>query len=390
MENNFDFTVLEGAEVGEEMNPVMYDEGDYTPLETILEHVLNNDPEKAIDVKTLLPQMSKSGVVIDDEMKTYLSFKACSSSALKQALISPRHYLIATQEPQIKKERDHFNLGTFCHLAFLQPDLFDSLVVEPDASMSSKEGVSVHIAFWEKECKKVEKATGKRILSYAKKRRKKKGLDPAKMDGAKYYLSELKRLSGKEPIDAYNFGVIELVKRSYYDYGGGIIPRLMKGAASEVSFYGKDPETGLKVKVRPDAFQVEENIGCNTIISLKTTSAETLSKFQYDCAKYHYQMAEGMYLEVASHVTGRKFTAVINIMIQTCAPFLPAVFLYSPEDLANGKYRYRLAKQNVKEAQDKDMWPGFETFAEPGNYGIINMKLPEWSLKEALPQSIDV
>ncbi|UVQ23767.1 hypothetical protein NXX60_07060 [Bacteroides thetaiotaomicron] len=64
----------------------------------------------------------------------------------------------------------------------------------------------------------------------------------------------------------------------------------MKGAYSEVSFYGKDEETGLNVRVRPDYFNVEENIGVNAVISFKTTRADDLGKFYYDCAKLKYEL----------------------------------------------------------------------------------------------------
>lgn len=390
MEKDFDFSIFEeGVELGVEMNPLLFDEGDYTPIETILEHVLSNEEPK-VDAMKLLAQLSNGGKVVDDEMDVYLKTKACSSNALKEALKSPLHYLIATEEPDIREDKNHFNLGTFCHLAFLQPELFDTLVTEPQASRSTKEGINTLTAFWEKICREVQKETGRKIIKYARARRKKKGLDPTKMDGAKYYIDELKRLSGKESIDARNYAIVNLIKRNYYAYGGGIIPRLLKGALFETSMYYKDPETLLPCKIRPDAAQLEENIGCNAIISFKTTHADSIQKFKYDAAKYLYHLSEGMYLEGFEAATGRKCGAVICVMLQTVSPFLPAVLMYSPEDLANGKYRYRTALRNVREAIDKESWPGFDSYAEAGHYGIIQMELPEWSRKELLSQSFDV
>ena len=57
--------------------------------------------------------------------------------------------------------------------------------------------------------------------------------------------------------------------------------RFSKALISEVSFYGRDEETGLDVRVRPDYFNVEENIGVNAVISFKTTRADDLGKFYY-------------------------------------------------------------------------------------------------------------
>lgn len=384
------FDDLATASVGEEINPFSYEDGEYTTIQDLVIHLKTR--KKTMQVRDLLPQLSQNGVVIDEPMERYLSKKACSSSSLKEALKTPLHYFVRTEEHLPREEKKHFDIGTFCHLAFLEPEKFDELVVEPNYSLASKEGVNQMVTFYEDLARKITKSTKgkKRPLRRAQYWARKTGLDLGKMDGLREYLSQLKKYCGKIAVDARTFAIVSYVKRHYNVYGGGIIPELLKGACFETSFHSYDEETGLPVKIRPDAFNLEENLGCNAIISVKTTHAETIEKFQYDAAKYLYHLSEGMYLEVASQITGRKFTAVICIMIQTVAPFLPAVFLYSPDDLANGKYRYRTALRNVREAMDKKHWPGFDSYAEADDHGIIAMNLPEWSRREKLPQTIDV
>lgn len=71
--------------------------------------------------------------------------------------------------------------------------------------------------------------------------------------------------------------------------------------------------------------------------------ADDLGKFYYDCAKLKYELSEGMYQEVMSSVTGRNFNVTIMIMLQTVEPYDVAVLFWSPDDLANGKYKYRYA-----------------------------------------------
>ena len=114
---------------------------------------------------------------------------------------------------------------------------------------------------------------------------------------------------------------------------------------------------GLNVRVRPDYFNVEENIGVNAVISFKTTRADDLGKFYYDCAKLKYELSEGMYQEVMSSVTGRNFNVTIMIMLQTVEPYDVAVLFWSPDDLANGKYKYRYALSIVKDCFDKKWFP---------------------------------
>lgn len=380
---SFDFSLLRDAQEGPELNPIITDPTQYTPLEDVLAFVKRR--KKVIDIRPLLPQLSRNGRVLEEDMQVYLDAKACSSNSLKEALKSPLHYLISTEEKQVRPEKAHFELGTFCHTAFLEPEKFEALALEPDVSGATKDGVKKIMEFWEMEAdkKNPEIKTDAYIQVLGS------GLSIDKIDGMRSYITHLKRMTGKVSVDARSYQVVDLIRRNYYRYGDGIIPDLLKGALPEISFYGTDEETDLPVKIRPDAFQLEENIGCNAIISFKTTHADNIGKMQYDAAKYMYHLSEGMYLEVAEQVTGRKFTAVICIMLQTVLPYLPVVFFYDADDLANGKYRYRTALRNVKEAMVKDRWPGFDSHGEEGERGIIRMNLPEWSRREVIPQIIE-
>lgn len=381
---------LLSAEVGErEINPLSYNPDDYATIQDVVDFILSR--KRTIEVKELLPQLSLNGVVIQDPMEDYLRYPANSSGALKQILKTPLHYWCYIHEKIPVVNKKAFELGTFCHMAFLEPDLFDALIVEPYYSMATTEGVKKSIEFWEKTLKDVMQKTGKKhLLRNAKDAFERSKLSPSKIDGLKRYREELIKRAGKITINEIDKKKVDLIKRHYYTYGGGILPKLMKGAATEVSFYGTDQETGLKVKIRPDGLQLEENIGCNSIISFKTTSADDIEKFTYDAAKFQYQMSEGMYLDVASQITGRKFNAVICVMLQTVEPFLPAVFMYHPDDLQNGKYRYRCAITDVATCINSKQFPGFDAKAEFGNMGIIELSLPEWSKREIKPMEVEM
>jgi len=384
----YDFELLKDAQEGPELNPTFYEVEDFTPIEEVISFIGKRikSGKEPINIRTLLAQMSVGGVAIEEDMQKYLDNPACSSGSLKEALKSPLHWKITTEEKQVKPDKSCFALGTFCHTAFLEPEKFDSLAVEPkEGNRSSKAGIEILIKFWEDLAGKISPD----IASEAYLQTIGSKLDPDKMDGLKFYLEELKKRCGKISVDAHSFEVVDLIKKNYYRYGYGIIPELMKGSVPEVSMYWKDEETGLDCKIRPDAFQIEENIGCNAIISFKTTHADNLGKMQYDAAKYMYYLSEGMYAEGFEKVTGRKCSGVFCVMLQTVMPYLPVVFYYSAEDIANGKYRFRTALRNVKEAMAKDVWPGFDSYAEEGNFGVINMSLPEWSRREVIPQIIE-
>lgn len=367
---------------GDELNPSAYNPDDYPNKESVLDFIaLNcNNPPVNIDLKSL----SINGVVKRDPMEMYLQSRCISSSNLKNALKTPRSFYYDWERVFEEKEKPHFQLGTFAHMAFLEPRLFELVKVEPNCNQACKEGVLTMISFYEGLLEKEK--------DYAREVENDKPSSNWNFNALKEYRDKLRQ-------SCFDFGysfiseemsmIIKALERNYYWYGGGIIPQLLKGAFSEVSFYGKDEETGLDVRVRPDYFNIEENIGVNAVISFKTTRADDLGKFYYDCAKLKYELSEGMYQEVMSSITGRNFNVTIMIMLQTVEPYDIAVLFWSPDDLANGKYKYHYALSIVKDCLNKKWFPGYDAKAEEGARGIIDMQLPEWSQKMLHPVAID-
>lgn len=320
--------------------------------------------------------LSVNGRVVQDKMEKYLSAQGESSSALKEVLKSPRHYLIYKNEDLRPKDESHFTLGTFIHSAFLEPSKFAKVKVLPsDGNKSSKAGIAALIKYYWN------------LLGIAPDA----FLSDMKMDDLKELLFDLEVMAKKAGytfIDAEMQQVVKIVQSSYKTYGGGIIPRLIAQGRTEVSMYGRDKSTGLKVKIRPDCMLLEEQVGANIILSVKTTSATSVDAFMRDAAKYRYELAEGMYLQVASEITGRTFSGTLMLVAQTVIPYQCFLLWLDAEDLACGQYKYNQAIDIVKQCKDADSWPGFETFAEDDAYGIIQTKFPAWIKMELKPQYI--
>lgn len=375
---------LNGAEViDHELNPFSYDPDKYPSIEDVVEKLLLTSSKDPVQIN--LKDLSVNGRVAADRMDKYLSVQSNSSSALKEVLKNPAsYYFYINDRANFEEQRkEHFELGTFCHSAFLEPDKFDKVVVEPEASRASIEGCNTLVQFWERLIwdKYTYKGVADKRLNEAMQIVDEAGLDVKKLAGMKYYIDALKYVSGYTAIKEQHKLIIDLVKRNYYRYGNGVIPMLLKGATFETSFYGTDPDTKLKVKVRPDAFNIEENIGVNAVISFKTTSAGDLSKFVYDAAKFRYSLSEGFYQNTISGITGRDFNVTLMVVMQTVAPYQVAVVQFQPEDLENGKYQARFAMDLINECNQTGLWPGFESLAERGNLGIIGIELPEWDKK---------
>lgn len=370
MDFGFDIQDLAEANVAEELSPLRFDRQEYTPFEQFLLQI-RMLPDKPHKVRNYA--LSANGRVANDRMERYLSHEGESSSLLKEALKSPRHYLIAKNEQVKPRNTDHFELGTFCHLAMLEPSKFDRVVVEPKNNRATISGNIQLIRFcW--DLLGIPQDTDLSTLNL-----------PALKDKVAE-LEEQASCAGYTFIGEEHFNIIRVIKASYNTYGGGILPKMLAYAKTETSMYGTDPTTKLKVKIRPDGLLLEENWGLNAIVSVKTTCATSVEAFMRDCAKFRYELAEGMYLRVASEVTGRKFTATVMIMAQTVLPFQVAVFYWDAEDLQIGKYKYEQAMDIVKQCRDANSWPGFDAKAEAGAYGIIQCKLPDYIKSELLPQ----
>lgn len=340
--------------------------------------------------------------IVQDDMTVYLRNPAYCSSVLKEALKSPLHLFYAKDSDhknrleELQKEKECFSLGSVIHSCILEPDKFDSFVFEPEAYRSTTEGVDFLIKFWEAYITEHGgNSNGKKVNGWAAVKDamdfvRAAGRSLDKIDGKRLYYVRLKEVSGKTVVTEAQKIMIDAIRYNYDRYGGGVLRELMKGAKTEVSIYHTDPATGLSVRIRPDGLQFAENIGHNAIISVKTTSCESLSHFYYQTAKYMYELSEGMYLEVAEAATGRPFTATIMIVVQTVPPFAVAALVWNGEDLEIGKYKYHQSLLTVSDCVESGKYPGFDVYAEQGNMGLIDMKQPTWNAKELFPTDIDV
>lgn len=362
---------LNELEAGDELRPLQFNRAKYLDYEALCE-LLSNLPNRKRKVNK--SALSVNGRVVADKMENYLKAKGESSSALKKALISPRDYLIY-KDPRLDRNKECFSLGTFCHSAFLEPKKFDKVRVEPQANTASNEGICTLIRwYWEELGVNDEHQ-----------------LDGLKQQELRTILTDLRERfaeAGYTIIKEEYKIIIDIIRRAYKIYGGGILPRLLNLADSEVSMYGNDLSTGLSVKIRPDAMLLEENIGANIIVSMKTTTAATIEQYARDCIRYGYGLSEGMYLDVASHITGRQFVGTLMVVLQTCEPYHVFTLWWSPEDLETGIYHYRQAIDIIAECKEKKSYPGFDALAEDGAQGIIKFELPAYSRAVLKEQNI--
>jgi len=347
---------------------------EYATITTIAEHLRAAEAPVHIYTKDL----NVYGQVVKDSMVKYLEDEGVSSSICKAALKTPLdfNFALSDEKEQLEKLKDtsHFSIGTYLHQCLLEPTKFTRAIVEPKYSRASYEGVNVGIEFYKDQCKRQGVNYPPDVTD--------------SLQSKKTYLDLLIEMAGVEPVSEEDFIKINILKRNAENYAGGIIFRLLKYAKREISVYYNDPETGLRLKVRPDALQFAENIGCNAVVSIKSTAMPTLEAFFSHAANLHYDLSEGMYQEVVSAATGRDFNATLMIVLQTVAPYHVAVLLWKPEDIEMGKHKFHVALQNAYEIMNTKSLKGLDVYAEDGHFGIIPMQMPAWNQRELLPQNI--
>lgn len=356
---------LVDVECGAYDGPALDTEG-YSTFEQVVEAIRNLPPTPR---KVSTRALSVNGQVVHDRMDKYLADAGESSSLLKKAMESPRAYYLDRTRALPEKEGRHFTFGTFAHSAILEPSLFAKVHVMPDADRTTKEGCLALLNYYGDLLAKV-----------------------VPVDAATRPIGELRKMikefeqiaaeEGHEFVKQSERMVIDILFGEFNTYGGGILPRLLRYAQTETSMYGNDPTTGLRVKIRPDGLLLEENFGLNAVLSVKTTSAKNLRAFMADCAKYRYELAEGMYLEVASEITGRPFTATLMLVVQSVEPYQIALLFWDAEDLAIGKAKYRKALDTLAKCREANRWPGFDAEAEDGTFGLLRAKMPNYIANE--------
>jgi len=368
--------------------------GEYPTVSEIVNFLQNR--KRNIHVYT--DDIRSNGIVVQDDMRKYLESPNLSSGTIKKALNTMLHYEFEKncrkKLEALQGEKDHFKLGTYLHECVLEPTKFSRVIVEPKASRANNSDLDMLCDFWEETIRdkgevfpegsapiQAEEAIEKAYKDTVK--------DIDKRDGKKEYLNNLIQISGLRVVSEDMKMIIDIAHSNYMRYGNGILPELLKHSKREISMYVKDEETGLDVKIRPDAIQFAENIGVDAIISVKTTSCETLGHFYYHSAKLNYETSEGMYQEVASKATGRDFATTLMIMIQTVPPYGVALLKWNPEDIEIGKHKYRHALQSIADADFSKVVPSFDMYAEQGHFGIIEMKQPDWNKKNIHPVDVN-
>lgn len=117
-------------------------------------------------------------------------------------------------------------------------------------------------------------------------------------------------------------------------------------AKIEHSLFWTDPDTGLKLKARPDFFNH------SAVFDLKTTKSINKYEFSKSIYEYGYHIQAALVMDGLKEVTGKEYDLFVIFAFEKDAPYCMAPFFISDEALAIGRARYKQILAEMKECYE--------------------------------------
>lgn len=287
-----------------------------------------------------MKQMFKDGIFDNVSIHEYHADKEyISSSALKEAVKSLKHFEYYYQKPSERKS--HFDFGNCFELALMDSingtDEFNNCVIiynEENRPEKDKSITSVKNQEWKKS-----------ILS-----------------SEKYIINKI----GDESIETMNLMLESCIKDK-------VINALIKNTDYQKSIFWTDKKTGLKIKTRPDVCKISKSV----IVDIKTTKDASPERFSKDACNYQYP------LQAITQINGCIESGLMQpesyfwLAVEKTAPYNAQLYEFKKEDwqMMQDRYEYQLGLINLAKKQDK--YVGYTQRAD-NVHGILELELPVW------------
>lgn len=271
-----------------------------------------------------------------------------SATTLKKARESLKHFDWFRRGKIVQEDKPHFSFGNAFELALLDPkDYLNKVAVMNDTEWIEK-------AMKEKPDLTKPRNSGTYQKEYAKFMDENKG---------KYIIND----TGKESFDA----IEEMLSSCYQDK---YIQGLIKNTEYQLSLFWDDPETGIKLKTRPDICKRKKNV----IINVKTTEDGSPAGFSKDLTKYDYPLQATIEMEGCLR-TGlmESIDLYLWLVVEKVAPFNATIYEFNQADQGAVSDTFHFLLSRIKKATDQEKWPGYSDLAD-NEYGFLKANIPLW------------
>lgn len=278
----------------------------------------------------------------EDDYHSHKEFM--SASALKKIKISPAHY--KEEEPQA--ETDALIFGSAYHCYVLEPERFDEEYYIFDDSVIYE--ILIGEGF------KSPRST-KQYKEWAE--------------------AEMMKIGVKKTIDKATFNTIKAMSAKLMKHQYAKL--LLTGGRKEVGYLGSiETEVGeINIKFKPDQLNDKKRI----IVDLKTCIDASVDGFTKHAADLDYHIQASLYADLMELITGdERPWGFYFIAQEKKSPYAFNIFEASPQFITQGRYEYEQLLKLYKQCSDNDSWPGYQVWCE-SRYGVIDLKLPPWGIK---------
>ena len=273
----------------------------------------------------ITPPEARPGVHYHIAERDYRAWPAISPSGASKLQRSPAHYREYITTPQA--DTPAYRQGRAAHaLALEGREAYDAgFVTAPECDRRTKEGKATFAAF-------EAEAAGRTVLT------------------------------------SNEAAIAEAIAAALRTHP--LIPRMIDGAAIEVSLRWDDPETGAACKGRPDALRLD----AGTLLDFKTTLDASPGAFARSMLNFSYHVQAAAYLE-GLRTLGVDARDFVVIAAEKSPPYACAIYRIPDAALELGARRWREACRLYAECTATGVWPGYST-------DLQELALPAWALNE--------
>lgn len=182
------------------------------------------------------------------------------------------------------------------------------------------------------------------------------------LNQGKYHINE----TGPESFET----IEEMLSSCYQDK---TIQALIKNTEYQLSLFWTDPDTGVKLKTRPDICKRKKNV----VVNLKTTLDGSPQAFSKDMNKYDYPLQAVIEMRgcLASGVMD-KIDKYFWLVVEKLPPYNATIYEFQETDIAACSDNLDFLLNKISNAEKQNVWPGY---SDQGNeFGIVMARIPLW------------
>lgn len=289
------------------------------------------------------------GIYTDVTIEDYHANKThISATQIKYARQSLRHFQWYRSGKIQVEQKPHFSFGNAFELALLAPEEYlQKVAVVPDADF-------IETVLTEKPEIKSPRSTNRYKALHE---------DFVKSNTGKYLIAE----NGLESFEC----IEEMLSSCYQDK---VIQGLIKNTEYQLSLFWTDPETGIRLKTRPDFCKRKKNV----IVNVKTTIDGSPAGFSKDLAKWAYPLQAS--IEIRGALATGLMDTVDNyfwLVVEKEPPFNACIYEFTQDDRNANDLELSYILSRLKKAEEQNLYPGYTENAL-NEFGILQASIPQW------------